>query len=180
VLPGRETTSDTLLLADAASSINFKTCFDLGTGTGEVLRNTQVKGGFRVGLDLSPEALALFDRRFGQPVLCPVERVYRTFRRGCADLVLANPPYNVRGKGRISPDRLRRQARTGDPLTVHRFVFAAAFLLRPGGTLVITAPQAGLQNLETAVRAAGFTGVAVIGAWGAHGISAVMGDTAVP
>lgn len=132
-------------------------CFDLGTGTGGVLRCMEYGGkGLAVGIDSSPEALARFDRRFGEPVLCPVENAARTFRKGCADLVLANPPYFVSGRGRPSPNRLRAQARQGTPLTIHRFIFAGAHLLRPGGTMVITCRRQSLEELEQGLRAAGF------------------------
>jgi tRNA1(Val) A37 N6-methylase TrmN6 len=114
-------------------------CFDLGTGTGGVLRCMDRSGkGLVVGIDNSREALAGFHRGFGEAVLCPVENASRTFRKGCADLVLANPPYFVSDRGRPSPDRLRGQAREAAPMTIYRFIFAGAHLLRPGGTMAVT------------------------------------------
>lgn len=174
---GREVTSDTLLLARLASSIPFKVCIDLGTGTGGVLRCMDHSGkGLAVGIDKSPEALARFDRRFGEPVLCPVETAVRAFRRGCADLVLANPPYFVSGRGRPSPNRLRAQARQGTPMTVHRFIFAGAHLLRPRGTMVITCRRQSLEGLRQGLRAAGFLPAREVPGEGVLALVALLGN----
>ena len=111
---GREITTDTLLLAELAGDVPCRVCFDLGTGTGEVLKNAGLHDNFSVGIDISFEALKVFDKAFGQPVNCPVEMVSSIFTAGCADLVLANPPYNTADNGRTSPDPMRREAREGD------------------------------------------------------------------
>jgi methylase of polypeptide subunit release factors len=153
---GREITTDTLLLAELAGDVPCRVCFDLGTGTGEVLKNAGLNDSFSVGIDVSFEALKKFDRAFGQPVNCPVEMVSSFFSAGCADLVLANPPYNTSGKGRISLDPLRREAREGNSLLVYRFIFAGAYLLEPGGCMIITGKPAALSITETGMRAAGF------------------------
>jgi len=155
-LSGREVTTDTLLLARLASDVQSSVCFDLGTGTGEVLSNARLRNVFSVGIDVSFEALALFDRSTGQPVLCSVEAVPLMFRKGCADLVLANPPYNVVDHGRKSPDPLRREAREGDSLLLHRFIFAGAHLLREGGSLIVTGRHERREEIEFGFRAAGF------------------------
>ncbi|MCD6587031.1 MAG: hypothetical protein J7K88_00610 [Candidatus Fermentibacteraceae bacterium] len=158
-VPGREITTDTLLLAELAGDVPCRVCFDLGTGTGEVLKNADLYGGscvFSVGIDVSFEALKKFDKAFGQPVNCSVEMVSSVFTGGCADLVLANPPYNTAGKGRPSPDSTRREAREGDSLLVYRFIFAGAYLLEPGGCMIITGRPAAMSITETGMRAAGF------------------------
>lgn len=174
-------TSDTLLLARLASSIPFTVCIDLGTGTGGVLRCMDHSGnGLAVGIDNSPEALARFDRRFGEPVLCPVETAVRAFRSGCADLVLANPPYFVSGRGRPSPNRLRGQAREAAPMTIHRFIFAGAHLLRPGGTMAITCRSRFRKELEQGMRAAGFLRAQEVSGDGVLALVALLGDPLVP
>lgn len=155
-IPGREITSDTLLLAELARSIPFRICFDLGTGSGEILKNTNPGDAFSVGIDLSIEALALFDRSFGQPVQCSVDMVSSTFRKGCADLVLANPPYNITGSCRKSPDPLRREAREGDSLLLHRFIFAGAHLLATKGCMLISGTHERIKEIELGFRSAGF------------------------
>lgn len=156
VIPGREVTSDTILLARLASDVPFRICFDLGTGTGGILRNMTSLSGFSLGIDFSMNALVHFSHQAGQPVLCSVEQISRTFREGCADLVVANPPYFSTVKSRPSPDENRRTARTGDPLTVHRFIFSSAWLLRHGGTLVISSNSKSEKETELGLAAAGF------------------------
>lgn len=147
-----------MLLSELAGRYPSRICFDLGTGTGEVLNNTDFedRDTFAVGLDVSMQALSMFSVSCAQPVLCPVELVSSVFRRGCADLVLANPPYNSVNSGRLSPDMYRREARSGDQLLVYRFVFAGAHLLRPGGCMIITGRSEKIPAMEQAFRAAGF------------------------
>ncbi len=156
-IPGREVTTDTLLLAELAASVPCQVCFDLGTGTGEVLKNACFKDVFAVGVDNSVSALRLFDTRFGQPLLCSVSMLSSVFREGCADLVLANPPYNNSDNSRHSPDPLRREAREGDPLLLYRFIFAGAYLLKEGGCMIITGRLDKSDDIETGLLAAGFS-----------------------
>ncbi|MCK5786800.1 MAG: methyltransferase [Candidatus Sabulitectum sp.] len=156
---GREITTDTLLIAEMAGTVPCRVCFDLGTGTGEILRNTDFlnKGVFTVGIDISHDALRLFDRTAGQPVLCGVNAISSVFRKACADLVLANPPYNIAGEGRASIDPLRQEARTGNPLLLYRFIFAAAYLLRSGGHFIISGRKERAEEIRTGLYAAGFS-----------------------
>lgn len=155
-LSGREITTDTLLLAELAGTVSCGICFDLGTGTGEVLNNANLGDAFTVGIDISIDALRMFNRAVGQPVLCSVSMVSSVFRKGCADLVLANPPYNIADDCRNSPDSLRREAREGDPLLLYRFIFAGAYLLKPGGCMVITGRKERSNEIESGLLAAGF------------------------
>ncbi|MCK5840963.1 MAG: hypothetical protein KAH31_02255 [Candidatus Sabulitectum sp.] len=157
VLPGREITDDTLFLAELAGSVPCSVCFDLGTGTGAVLKNASLEDAFRIGIDLSFQALRLFDRAAGQPVQCCVGMVSSVFLKGCADLVLANPPYNTLTDCRHSPDPLRREARQGDSLLLYRFIFAGAHLLRSGGCMIITGREEKIPGMKCGLRAAGFS-----------------------
>ncbi len=162
-IPGREVTTDTLLLAELAASIPCQVCFDLGTGTGEVLKNASFEDTFSVGVDISTSALKLFDTQVGQPVLCSVSRISSLFREGCADLVLANPPYNDSENSRPSPDPLRREAREGGPLLLYRFIFAGAHLLKPGGCMIITGRLNKSDDIETGLLSAGFANIEKFG-----------------
>jgi len=157
VLPGREITDDTLFLAELADCVPCSVCFDLGTGTGAVLKNASLKDAFRVGIDLSFQALRLFDRAAGQPVQCSVSMVSSVFLKGCADLVLANPPYNILTDCRHSSDPLRREARQGDSLLLYRFIFAGAHLLRSGGCMIVTGREEKIPGMKCGLRAAGFS-----------------------
>ncbi len=157
VIPGREITSDTLFLAELAGSVPCSVCFDLGTGTGAVLENASLKDAFKVGIDLSIQALRSFDRAAGQPVQCSVSMVSSIFKEGCADLVLANPPYYTVTDSRHSPDPLRREARQGDSLLLYRFIFAGAHLLCSGGCMIITGREERIPGMKCGLRAAGFS-----------------------
>ena len=163
LIPGREITTDTLLLAELASSTPCRVCFDLGTGTGEVLKNACFEDVFAVGVDNSVSALSFFDTQFGQPVLCSVSKISSLFREGCADLVLANPPYNDSEKSRPSPNSLRREAREGCPLLLYRFIFAGAHLLKPGGCMIITGRPNKAGDIKTGLLSAGFDNIEKFG-----------------
>jgi len=154
----------------------YDLCFDLGTGTGAVFRNASPSGGFRVGIDSSREVLGHFDRACGQPVLCPVEHVSRAFRSGCADLVVANPPYFRIGCGRRSPDLHRDRARTGDSLLLYRFIFAGAYLLKPGGVMILTVREEGVEGACTGFRAGGFPDPVVVRSRGVFAVRGLLGD----
>lgn len=109
-----------------------------------------------MGIDVSFDALKIFDKAAGQPVLCSVNTVSSVFQKGCADLVLANPPYNVSEESRTSPDLKRKEAREGDALLLYRFIFAGAYLLKPGGCMIITGRTERMEEIEFGLRAAGF------------------------
>ena len=136
--------------------------------------------GFRAGVDISREALAEFPPDAGSPVLCPVERISLAFREGCADLVTANPPYFHRGSGRTPPDEYRRLSRMGDPLLQARFVFAGAYLLRAGGTMLLSCREEQIRESETCLRAAGFSRMKRLSEAGAFALEALLGDTGIP
>lgn len=175
--PGRETTSDTLLLADAVSALPYRICFDLGTGTGGIFKNTTLTKDLRIGIDFSFKALTCFDTRFGQPVLCSVEQVSSTFRKACADLVVANPPYHIRDRSRRSSDEARDQARSGDALALYRFIFAGAHLLRRGGTIIVTTRGKDIERVSTGLQAAGFISLEIIRTRGVFAVKGLLGDS---
>ncbi len=143
-------------MAEIASTVPSKICFDLGTGTGEILKNATLENVFSVGIDISAEALLLFDTKKGQPVLCSVKFISSVFKKECADLVIANPPYGINGQGRGSPDKLRNQARHGDSLLLYRFIFAGGHLLKPGGIMIISCGKEKKEDTKFGFRAAGF------------------------
>ena len=88
--------------------------------------------------------------------MCSVAMVNHTFKANCADLVLANPPYFDSTASRKSPDRFREQARAGDALLLYRFIFAAAYLLKKGGTLLLSGRSSEKNKIEQGLRAAEF------------------------
>lgn len=156
----------------------YEVCFDLGTGTGGIFRNSPLTPGLRVGVDISMEALSLFDKRCGQPVLCRVEDIPGTFEGGIADLVVANPPYFIEGRGRRSPDPARNRARSGDPLSLFRFIFSGAHLLRGGGTMVVSTREEYAHKVSTGMQAAGFISPEVLAGRGVFAVKALLASPA--
>ena len=79
--------------------------------------------------------------------------------RGEADHVLMNPPFNP--EHNPSPDRGRRFAHAGGDDTLPRWAKAAAWLLRPAGTLTLIWRADGL-DVALAALAGAFGGIAML------------------
>jgi tRNA1(Val) A37 N6-methylase TrmN6 len=159
-----ETTSDTLVLAASAPDIPpGSLAFDLGTGCGEVIRIASLRneGSCWVGIDCREEALMSFlgwadTPGAGSgffPVCCLVEDVASAFPAGCADAVLANPPYGVTGRVRAAPDRHREMYRSGSDRLLHEFIRASAHLLRSHGRMVMVNRPGNLNRILTGLAA---------------------------
>ncbi len=121
------------------------------------------------------EALACFDPAYGQPVLCHIKQISSIFRKDCADLVVANPPFYQIGRSRRSGDFERDQARAGDSLTLFRFIFAGAHLLKSGGTIIVSAREEDTERVYTGLRAAGFVSISTIRSRGVTAVRGLLG-----
>ncbi len=116
-----------------------------------------------MGIDCREEALKRFRdwtplREFDSgffPVCCRIEDVISVFPGGCADIVLANPPYGVAGSVRAAPDRQRELSRSGSDLLLHTFIRASAHLLRLHGRMVMVNRPGNLDRILTGCTAFG-------------------------
>jgi tRNA1Val (adenine37-N6)-methyltransferase len=135
--------------------------FDLGTGTGDALLEALHRnpGCVWAGLDPREKALAELMRRGRREgsrvfaVCSRVEDVPSLFREGCADAVMANPPYGTGGSERPSPDGDRLLSRSGHDTLLYAFLRAASHLLRPGGTLLTVNRPRNLARVLTGCSA---------------------------
>jgi len=66
-------------------------------------------------------------------------------------VVLMNPPFDVQGTVRASPDRTRRAAHLAAPGTLSQWCRGAAGLLRPGGKLGLIHRGSALPDLLAAL-----------------------------
>ena len=73
------------------------------------------------------------------------------------DLVLANPPYRQRNRGRLPRSALRLTALFETENTLEIFCEAAAEALAPNGSLAAIYPAARLPNLTSALNGAGLS-----------------------
>jgi len=160
-----ETTSDTLVLAASVTGLETGSIvFELGSGEGAAIIEAHLanSGCSWTGIDCRLEALvrskdaaARHPDLHYSPVCCLVEDVTKVFPEGCADLVLANPPYNVSDQGRVSPGSERSVARSGNDLLIYEFLRSASHLLRSGGRMVMVNRPAELCRILTGCSAAG-------------------------
>ena len=137
--------------------------FDLGTGNGDAVlaASSTCPGCTWVGVDCRREALREFCSHWGDEkrdgvlltVCTMVEDVTAAFPRGCADAVLANPPYGVTGRKRVSPSAGRERSRSGADTLLFVFLRAASHLLRPGGRLYTVNRPGNLDRLLTGCAA---------------------------
>ena len=90
---------------------------------------------------------------------CTDQTSMRTMRHelGAVDLVMANPPWRLRGTGRLPASKTRAQALFGDERTLGAFASAAAILLKERGCYACTAGVHRLPDTLDAVRAAGLS-----------------------
>ncbi|MBQ9345843.1 MAG: methyltransferase [Oscillibacter sp.] len=123
---------------------------DLGSGTGLLgLLLLQREPSLDVmGIEIQPEAASLAERCAVENrldggnspgrlrTLCADLREARqVLPPGGFDLVVSNPPYYESGRGRQSPDGIRRLARSG--CTLADVIRAGAYLLRNGGAFYL-------------------------------------------
>lgn len=146
---------DALLLAAFASAERCRSFADLGTGCGVVglglaLLHPHLSGfGIEIDLALAQAAQANaerlgLERRFGvlhadvaectpgNPLPSPPLPAAHT-TRGHVDIVVANPPWNKAGGGRLPAGALREQALVDSGSTLNSFCSAAAALLASKG-----------------------------------------------
>jgi len=67
------------------------------------------------------------------------------------DLLAANPPYRLAGRGRVSADPLRRQALFGTDETLGIFIRAAALAAAPGAIFCLVFPESRKEELLLAL-----------------------------
>ena len=163
--PGRETTTDTLLLGLWADPPEDALVCELGCGSAAASAVAALRhpGRSWVCVDRDGGELVLARRNLelagcsAGVLCCDVARVPAALSAGSADLVIMNPPYRESGSGRRSPKPGRAASRHGDALCVPQFVRAAEHLLAAGGRLLMVGMAAALPGMILAVRAYGLS-----------------------
>ena len=156
---------DSLLLAAFASDAAIKrdriTSFDLGAGAGAVaLAVLHLGGAGRVVLvEIDPVTAAMARRNLDEngwgdvsEVVVGDVRDVASARRGEAQLVVCNPPYVERGRGRPCADPARARARSG---ALHPFVLAAREVCGRRARVCFVYPARELSTLTLLLRGAG-------------------------
>ena len=115
------------------------------------------------GVDVHPAAVALARRAAAENGLTDrLTFLQGDLRRpedlpppGAWDLTVCNPPYYPPSSGRVSPDPVRREARSEVSCTLEEVCAASARLLRWGGTFCLVHKPERLADLLCALRQAG-------------------------
>jgi len=164
--PGREVTTDTLLLGLWADPPEGASICELGCGSAasSAVAARRFPGRFWLGVDLDASQLRLARRNLAGAgrvrsglIRCDVFGVPASLAPGAFDLVIMNPPYRVAGRGRSSPDDSRQRARAAGDLVLPAFARAAAHLLRTGGRVLCVSDPPALPRLMMALRAHGLS-----------------------
>lgn len=136
---------DALLLAQFATVGQDDYFADLGSGCGIVACAVALVHPQARGLGLEREAVLVEAARqnirnltLGARLACAqadlaLSADVQAAGMGAFDLVLANPPFRVRGQGRPAAQSLRNRALEGEPDSLGHFFGAAALLLRRHG-----------------------------------------------
>jgi len=151
---------DALLLSDFALTRPGDVVVDLGTGCGVISLLLLKKGDIRqaVGIEIQPE---LASQAFRNAVLNGLsEKMHVVIgdmkdvpvKKGCADIVVCNPPYRSRSSGRISPDPVRAIARHELTVSLEDILKASSYMLKRCGRAVLIYPSARLADLISGCR----------------------------
>ncbi len=174
-LKGHRVGHDAILLAAATNGHDGERAVDLGAGVGGAgLALAARVPGLRVTLveiDRALAALAAENARANgmearvTAIACDAEDLNALADAGlmaeCADRVLMNPPFHDARRHNVSPDAGRRLAYAGAPGLLKRWIAAAAFLLKPSGTLTLIWRADRLDEVLAAL-APGFGGITVL------------------
>lgn len=131
---------------------------DLGTGSGIILflLGKKTPGMSLVGLEIQEALLNAAQREKREKdlkgiyfVRGDIRQSLRLFANASFDLVVANPPYRIKGAGRISPDPERASARHELGVDLGDILTSTAGLLRDRGHLFLIFHPSRLQELLT-------------------------------
>jgi tRNA1(Val) A37 N6-methylase TrmN6 len=153
-------TGDTLALSEFATvSFGWRVC-DLGCGAGALLLLLKAREpSLRLfGAEISPSAVGAAQENLARNGLDAALFAgdWADYAPGVRfELVVSNPPYYVRGRGKVSADPARALARAGDEGTLPSLCAAAARLLRHGGRFALCCPAFRLADGFAALRAEG-------------------------
>jgi tRNA1Val (adenine37-N6)-methyltransferase len=154
---------DPLLLCDFAGVKSGDRVIDLGTGCAIIplILARTVDEARIVGVEHQPVMAGLavrnvvangLDSRISV-IQADVTELRGQFPVSSFDLVVANPPYRVRGTGRVSPKAGRDLARHESTAGLGDFLAAAKYLVRPGGRICFIYHPSRLPELFTEAAA---------------------------
>lgn len=154
---------DAILLAEFAAVKPDDLVVDLGTGCGVMLLILllQKPVGFALGMEIQKELAAQAARNAALNGFQDKMEVIRAdmkalpLARGCADVVICNPPYRRVKGGRINPDPRRAVARHEILASPDDIMRAAAWLLKRKGRFAIVYPAERLVDAVMRMRRAG-------------------------
>jgi tRNA1(Val) A37 N6-methylase TrmN6 len=172
---GHRVGHDAMLLAAATGARAGEKAADLGAGVGGagLALAARVAGVMVTLVDIDDTLceLAAFNARLNvmdervSAVACdagdPEALAAAGLGPGAFDRVLMNPPFNDPRSQTSSPDRQRRLAHVADDELLARWIAAAAFLLKPHGTVTLIWRAQALDDVLAALTPA-FGGVAVL------------------
>ena len=175
-LSGHRVGHDAILLAAATGARAGEHAVDLGAGVGAAgLALAARVTGLKVALaELDPAlcALAAGNARLNRlddrvdALALDVEDMQALaaagLARGSVDRVLMNPPFHDATRQNLSPDPRRRLAHAATPGLLPRWIASAAWLLKPQGVLTLIWRADALADVQSALTAAEFGGVAVL------------------
>ena len=174
--PETEQLVEMALRSNVAKNTSKPLVVDVGTGSGCIILSlaTEMRDGVFVGLDISPDALALASENAARCGLR--ERVMFAESDGCGefdpasvDLLISNPPYIASAEvDRLAPHIRNHEPRLaldggGDGLDVIRsLVLDALMVLKPDGELFFEIAEGQGGALRDLLEGHGFTDVRIL------------------
>lgn len=135
---------DAVLLSGFVQTHKGDRVLDLGTGTGIIplLMSAKTNAGKYVGLEIQPESADMARRsvRYNHLedkidiVTGDIREAASLFEAASFDIVTSNPPYMIADHGLANPDSTLAIARHEVKCTLNDVAYAAAKVLKPGGS----------------------------------------------
>ncbi len=134
---------DSVLLASFASPKKGDSVLDLCCGTGALSLMLYKEGLHITGLEIQEGAVGLFKESIAengadiQAVEGDLREIRDSFRHGCMDYVVCNPPYFVSGSGKAASSQEKQIARQDGSCSALELASAVAYVLHPGGKAAV-------------------------------------------
>jgi tRNA1(Val) A37 N6-methylase TrmN6 len=159
-LQGYRFSIDAVLLAQFIATKKSDIIIELGTGCGVILLMLLItkSAKYALGVEIQEELASQASRnaRLNQLQACLDVTIgdikELPLKKGCADLVICNPPYRRARSGRVNPDPRKAIARHEILVALDDVLRAALYLLKKRGRIAVIYPAFRLVEITTRMK----------------------------
>ena len=158
---------DPVILADSVETADNKTIIDIGCGSGIIplILSSKSSDLKIIGIEIQKELYLHAKKNILKNNLeniitiinSDVRRLKSDDINGKADIIVSNPPYGIKGSGRLNPDSQKAIARHEISLDIHTVFKCSRKLLNKKGRLYLIFPASRISDLFAAMEKYAFT-----------------------